>query len=180
MSMSEEVALEGLAAVRAIQHAEFCISPAALEKMWCREGLECLAGQYWRPISQRSGRILRLVTTDRGPRLVMIVAPLIRFDSPRYVLSDDTAEVSWPIESGLLVAATPASGMAVLRVLARRERGARSPDDALLHLSVEVEGYQPRLRGRGRFARVGFWVYRRTQLRIHMWQARAFMRSVGR
>ena len=180
--MSEEVALEPRAAVRSIQRGEFRMGSAALEKAWSPEGLACLAGQYWRPIVQRSGRLLRLVRTDHGPRLVLIVAPLalIRLHPPRYALSDDTAEVSWRIESGLLVATTPASDGAVLRILARRERDARSPDDALLHLSVEVEGYQPRLRGRGRFARVGIWVYRRTQLRIHMWQARAFMRSVGR
>jgi hypothetical protein len=90
-----------------------------------------------------------LVKTDRGPRLVLIAAPLalIRLHPTRYALSDNTAEVSWRIESGLLVATTPASDGAVLRILARRERDARSPENALLHLTVEVEGYQPRLRG---------------------------------
>jgi hypothetical protein len=180
--MSEEVALEPRAPVRSIQQGEFRIGSAALEKMWCPEGLACLARLYWRPIAQRSARLLRLVKTDRGPRLVLIAAPLalIRLHPTRYALSDNTAEVSWRIESGLLVATTPASDGAVLRILARRERDARSPENALLHLTVEVEGYQPRLRGRGRFACVGTWVYRRTQLRIHVWQARAFMRSVNR
>ena len=87
--MSEEVALEPRAAVRSIQQGEFRIGSAALEKTWCPEGLECLARQYWRPIAQHSGRVLRLVHSDHGPRLVLIVAPLalIRLDPPRYPLS---------------------------------------------------------------------------------------------
>ena len=181
LSMSDEAILEPGVGVRSIQQAEYCISAAVLDKRWCPEGLACLARQYWRPVTQRSGRLLRLLGTDQGPRLVLGVASLalIRFDRPRYFLGHDNGEVSWSINTGLLVSAAPVPDRGVLRVMVRRRQSARSPDVALLHLTVEVEGFQPRLRSRGRFARVGTWVYRHTQLRLHAWQARAFMRSLA-
>ncbi len=105
---------------------------------------------------------------------------LIRFEPPRYSLDRDHGEVSWQIGSGLLVAPASVSDRGCLRIGVRREQSLRSPDDARLHLSVQVEGYAPRLRGRGRFARAGAWIYAHTQLRVHAWQSRAFMQSLAR
>jgi hypothetical protein len=181
VSIADEVTLEPGTEVRSVQRAEYRLSAAALEKKWSPEGLACLARQFWRPVSEGSGGILRLLRTDHGQRLVMGLAPLtlISFDRPRYALGQDTGEVSWAIKSGLLVAASPLRDRGILRLTIRRRQGDGDPDVAELKLTVEVEGFQPRLRGSGRFARLGTWLYRRTQLKLHVWQARAFMRALA-
>ena len=45
---------------------------------------------------------------------------------------------------------------------------------------MEVEGYYPSIRGRGRFAGVGAWLYAQTQARVHTVVMRRFLRSLER
>ena len=45
---------------------------------------------------------------------------------------------------------------------------------------LEVRNFYPWLRGSGRFARFGAWLYGQTQLRIHRLVCNAFLRSLGR
>jgi hypothetical protein len=45
---------------------------------------------------------------------------------------------------------------------------------------MEVEGYYPRVRGRGRFAGIGAWFYAQTQARIHTLVMRGFLRFLAR
>jgi hypothetical protein len=51
-------------------------------------------------------------------------------------------------------------------------------DTVRLIARVEVENFYPGIRGRGRFARLGAWIYAQTQLRIHVLVCNAFLRSI--
>jgi hypothetical protein len=44
---------------------------------------------------------------------------------------------------------------------------------------MEVENFYPSFRGGGRFARFGSLLYSQTQLRIHRWVTRGFLRSLA-
>ena len=177
VSSSEETLLQPGCAVRSLQHAELTVPAGALERYWSAGGLACLARTYWSPIRRRFRRVLRLIGGENGPRLVLAFAPLtlIRFGPPRLALGVDVAEVCWPIRGGILVLGDPAG---TLRIEARKGRTAEPTERALLRLTVAVEDFSPRLRGRGRFLPVGTRLYRSTQLRIHLWQARKFFDAV--
>jgi hypothetical protein len=107
--------------------------------------------------------------------LVLGIAPLVlmRFSCPRYAVGRDTAEICWCIERGLLVAAT-GRGTGALRIRVDRDSH-DAAERAVVRISVEVRDFHPRLRGKGRATRAGTWLYRRTQLRCHVWQARRFL-----
>jgi hypothetical protein len=51
---------------------------------------------------------------------------------------------------------------------------------ALLRVRVEVANFYPWLRGSGRFARFGAWLYANTQLRLHVIVCRSFLRSLAK
>jgi hypothetical protein len=47
-------------------------------------------------------------------------------------------------------------------------------------VSVEVRNFYPRLRGSGWFSRFGTLLYAQTQVRIHEFVTRGFLRDLGR
>ena len=47
-------------------------------------------------------------------------------------------------------------------------------------MSTEVSNFYPWLRGSGRLARLGTWLYERTQARIHVVVTNGFLRSLAR
>jgi hypothetical protein len=49
-----------------------------------------------------------------------------------------------------------------------------------LLVSAEVANFYPWLRGAGRFARFGTWLYNQTQMRIHVLVTRGFLRSLAK
>jgi hypothetical protein len=51
---------------------------------------------------------------------------------------------------------------------------------ATVHVRLDVRSFYPWLRGSGRFARFGTWLYSQTQLRIHVLVCNAFLRSLAR
>ena len=154
-----------------VQEAEVSLAPELLERLWKPGQLERLARAYWEHLGRISLGLLR-VAYRRGSRSVVLVdrrLVLLRFRAPTYDTGLDFAQVTWPIERGLLVAAR---GRGHLRIRVRR----LAPDRVLVR--AEVENFYPLLRGSGPFARLGARLYAATQLRLHVLVTRGFLRSL--
>ncbi len=174
----EEHRVASTGAVASVQEAEIAVPAAALQQLWTPRTLEWLARSYWRYLRRVSlGLIrLRLGTRDRTAVLVLPWLPLLRFHAPEFRTAPESASVTWRIERGLLVAAEGRdSGW--LRIEVSRTDRSRGE---LVHVRVEVQNFYPWLRGTGRFARFGAWLYSQTQLRIHRRVAVGFLRSLSR
>jgi hypothetical protein len=168
------IAPEG--AVQSAQEAIVRLPPETLEELWRPEYLERLARAYWRYLSWISLGLIRVVYTEDS-RIVVLVSrhlPLLRFGAPEYETGGDAASVTWRIRRGLLVA-REGRDRGFLRITVRKRD---APGE--LHVAVEVRNFYPWLRGRGRFARFGAWLYGQTQVRIHRLVTFGFLRSLAR
>jgi len=181
---SEERRVPSTGAVSSRQEADLAIPPAVLESLWQPDSLERLARGYWLYLRRVSLGALRVAYEERARTVVLFTrrVPLLRFAAPEYRRSATEASVTWMIERGLLVAAE-GRGSGWLRIEVRR--GAEPPPASgdgreTVRVAVEVKSFYPWLRGSGRFARFGAWVYARTQARIHRWVTIGFVRSLAR
>jgi hypothetical protein len=168
------VAVEG--AVHSAQEAIVVLPQEALEELWRPEYLERLARAYWRYLSRVSLGLIRVVYAEDSRTVVLLSRrlPLLRFSAPEYEIQEDSAQVTWRIGRGLLVA-REGRDRGFLRIsVRRREAGGE------LHVAVEVRNFYPWLRGRGQFARFGAWLYGQTQVRIHRLVTFGFLRSLAR
>lgn len=168
-------------AVDSVQEAQLLLPEATLERLWLRENLERLARAYWRYLHRVSLGLVRVAYERDSRSVVLLVRPLVllRFGAPRYRASDAGGSVEWRIERGLLVA-NEGRGNGYLRIEVERDRAAAPPGRARLDVRVAVRNFYPWLRGSGRFARLGTWLYSVTQLRIHVFVTRGFLRSLAR
>ena len=183
---SERVPQTG--AVASVQEAEVTLPAAVLDAFWRPEYLERLARAYWRHVSRATLGLIRIVYGEdyRAAVLLSPRLPLLRFSAPEYQASADQGVVTWGIERGLLVAGE-GRGNGFLRIRVRRGdvdephgNGAGGSGLARLNVRLEVRNFYPWLRGSGRFARFGAWLYAQTQLRIHVLVCNAFLRSLAR
>jgi hypothetical protein len=181
---SDELAASG--AVASIQEAEAAIPRPLLEPLWKPEYLERLARGYWRFLTTISLGLIRVVYAPASRTVVLLSRrlPLLRFSAPEYELRPDAGSVMWPIERGLLVA-REGRDRGFLRIDVRRCGEVDAGLDAgagneLVRVRVEVRNFYPWIRGRGRFARVGTWLYSKTQLQVHRLVCRLFLRSLVR
>ena len=169
-------------AVQSVQEAEVLLPADLLETMWRPQYLERLARAYWRHLSRATLGLVRIVYTDTSRAAVLLTRhlPLLRFAAPEYEASADEGVVTWRIERGLLVA--PAGrGTGYLRIRVCRQPGTGvEGGEAHLNVRLEVRNFYPWIRGGGRFARLGAWLYAQTQLRIHVLVCNAFLRSLAR
>ena len=68
-----------------------------------------------------------------------------------------------------------------LRIAVHRpERDAAGGPTETVRVRLEVRNFYPWLRGSGRFARLGAWLYGQTQLRVHVLICNGFLRSLAR
>jgi hypothetical protein len=170
---SERVPATG--AVASVQEAEVTLPAELLDQLWSTEYLERLARAYWRYLNRVTLGLIRVVYGS-DYRAVVVLHPrlsLLRFRAPAYDTGPGWGQVTWTIERGLLVA-RQGRGEGFLRIQVRRPR-----DDAV-RVRVEVRNFYPWLRGSGRFARLGAWLYAQTQLRIHVLVCNGFLRSLAR
>jgi hypothetical protein len=178
----ELVSVAPVGAVQSTQEAEISLPRAALEARWRPDYLERLARAYWRFLHRVSLGLLRVVY-GADSRAVVLLLPrlvLLRFHAPDYVVEPDGGEVTWRIRRGLLVA-REGRDRGFLRISVRRHgRDPSTDEQELVRVRVEVKNFYPWLRGRGRFARLGTWLYGMTQLRIHVVVTRGFLRSLAR
>ncbi len=172
-------------AVSSVQEAELSMPPATLKRLWRPEGLERLARAYWLHLRRVSRGLLR-VEYGEASRTVVLGLPwlrLLRFGAPEYETSAARATVTWRIERGLLVAAD-GRGSGWLRITIDRQAAglpnAGEQARERLRIRVEVTNFYPWLRGSGRFATFGAWLYSQTQLRMHRRITIGFLRSLPR
>jgi hypothetical protein len=169
-------------AVSATQEAQLSLPRETLEGSWRPDQLERLARSYWRFLGRISLGLLRVAygPDSRAVVLLFPVLTLLRFGVPEYVAQPAFGQVTWPIRRGLLVA-REGRDKGFLRIRIWREGpDLDSPSHELVRVSVEVQNFYPWLRGSGWFTRLGTWLYRATQLRIHGFVTRGFLRSLAR
>jgi hypothetical protein len=175
----EQIEVPESGAVSSVQRAELDLPAASLERLWNAEHLERLARAYWRNLHQISLGLLRVVYEPTARIVVLLFRPfaLLRFHSPDYEVAGSRASVTWRIERGMLVA-KGGEGEGFLRISVERMKGG-GPDDVRLLVSAEVQNFYPWLRGGGRFARFGTWLYGKTQMRIHEIVTNRFLCSLA-
>jgi hypothetical protein len=168
------VAPEG--AVHSTQEAAVTLPADLLDRLWRPEYLERLARAYWRYLNRISLGLIRVVYEPDARTVVLLTRrlPLLRFHAPEYETEPDAGTVSWRIDRGLLVA-REGRGRGFLRIAVRK-----LSEPGRLHLSVQVRSFYPFIRGHGRFARFGAWLYGQTQVRIHRLVTFGFLRSLAR
>ena len=163
-------------AVESVQEATATLPPDQLAELWHAEYLERLARAYWAYLNKVSLGLIRVVYAPDSRTVVLLTRrlPLLRFHAPEYETGPDGGMVSWRIDRGLLVA-REGRGQGFLRIEARK-----LDEPGRVHLSVSVQNFYPFIRGRGRFARIGAWLYGQTQVRIHRLVTFGFLRSLAR
>lgn len=168
-------------AVDSVQRAEILLPQPMLERLWTREYLERLARAYWAHLRRISFGLIRVVYEPDARSVVLLARPfaLLRFHAPVYETSGSGGSVEWRIQRGLLVA-KEGRGTGFLRIDVEREPRPSPSGQARVDVRVAVRNYYPWLRGGGRFARAGTWLYDATQLRIHKIVTRGFLRSLAR
>lgn len=165
--------------VASTQLAEVTLPRWELERIWSPENLERLARTYWAFLTRFFLGLLRVKYGPASREVVLLARPfvLLRFGEPEYEIEADRGIVTWPIESGLLVA--PAGrGRGYLRLSVSRPPGDDAPD-VTAKVSSEVVSFYPLLAGWGWFSRIGRFIYEQTQLRLHVLVTHAFLRSLA-
>jgi hypothetical protein len=166
----------GTGAVRSVQSADLVIDDAALAQIWTPMHLERLARTYWRFLTRVTLGLIR-VRYDEGERsVVLLIRPLklLSFQAPEYEMDATRGLVRWRIARGLLVSRRGRNGRGYLQIEVRRYPG-DDPDDARLHVEVEVANFYPSIA-----SRLSRRLYNATQSRIHVIVTHGFLRSLAR
>jgi uncharacterized protein YbjT (DUF2867 family) len=145
-----------------------------------REFLADAAPEYWRFVTRVTLGAIRIVEDRDELVLVLLGRPLalLRFRRPEYELEELSGSVTWPISRGVLVARN-GRDQGFLRLSVTDIRRASSADSTRVRLQMEVRNFYPWIRGAGRFARIGAWLYGETQQRMHRVITRSFLRSLA-
>ena len=163
------------------QEAEVVIPRATLEKLWNAENLENLARTYWAFLTRVFMGALS-VRYGEGYREIRLfgVLVLLRFHQPDYETTPTRGVVTWRIHKGILVA-PGGRDKGHLRIAVERPEELNGDDEVTVRVSSEVGAFVPMLSLYGLRALSGFgrWLYRQTQLRIHVIVTHAFLRSLG-
>jgi hypothetical protein len=173
-------------AVTSVQEAELTMPRELVDELWEVENLERLARAYWRWLSRVTLGLIRVIYSEAGRTVVFVSRhlALLGFHPPEYETEPGCGQVTWRIERGLLVAREGRDSGGFLRIEVRRLNPAaadrRAAPEATLAVRLEVRNFYPWLRGSGRFARFGAWLYSQTQLRIHVLVCNGFLRSLAR
>jgi hypothetical protein len=163
------------------QEAVVTVPRDALERLWIPENLENLARTYWAFLIRIS---LGLLKIRYGPDSREIVAlgfiVLLRFHKPEYDTSSDRGCVTWRIHNGFLVA-PGGRDKGHLQICVERPDEMNGTEEVPVKVSSEVGGFFPMLMFPGLRALSGFgrWLYKQTQLRIHVIVTHAFLKSLG-
>ena len=102
---------------------------------------------------------------------------LLRFRLPIFDVGPGFGRVTWPIERGVLVAPS-GRGRGYLRIDVRRLEPDPARDEERVRIQAIVANFYPFLRGSGWVARLGTFLYAQTQLRVHVFVTRGFLRSL--
>jgi hypothetical protein len=164
--------------LRSVQEAELEMQTGTLDELWKPETLERLARGYWRYLNRISLGLLRIAYSGSERSIVLVWRrfDLLRFREPRYDTGPGFGRVTWPIERGVLVARS-GRGRGYLRFDVRRlDPGPGG--EGRIRVRAVVANFYPLLRGSGRLARIGSFLYAQTQLRVHVIVTRGYLRSL--
>jgi hypothetical protein len=162
------------------QEAELTLPRETLERLWTAQNLENLARTYWAYLTRMSRGLLKVRYGDDSREIVALgFIVLLRFHKPDYETSATRGVVTWRINKGFLVA-PGGRDKGHLRITVERLDD-EGPDEARIRVTSEVGAFVPMLTFAGARALSGFgrWLYRQTQLRIHVIVTHAFLRSLG-
>jgi hypothetical protein len=168
------------------QVADVTLPRSELDRIWNPEYLERLARTYWLFLTKVSLGLLRVRYSPFSRQVVLLGRfRLLTFRGPRYRTEANAGSVTWPIDRGILVAPN-GRGKGYLRIAV--ERPAEPPpggadSDVTVRVSSEVANFYPAIAAGWLprwAARIGSFVYRVTQLRIHVIVTNAFLRSLAR
>lgn len=166
--------------VATVQCADITLPREELDKVWSPEYLERLARTYWLWMTRISLGLLQVLYSQDAREVVLLRRPfvLLRFFAPEYDVDRRGGTVTWRINRGLLVA--PAGrGQGYLRMTVERRSEDPSGRTVTARITSQVANFYPMLRGWGWFSRIGRFVYRFTQLQIHVVVTNAFLRSLA-
>jgi hypothetical protein len=163
------------------QEAELTVPRDTLERLWNVENLENLARTYWAFLTRVSKGLLSIRYGEdyREIRLLGFLV-LLRFHKPDYETTPTRGVVTWRIHKGFLVA-PGGRDKGHLRITVERPPELNGDDEVTIHVTSEVGAFMPRLTfpGLRALSRFGRWLYRQTQLRVHVIVTHAFLKSLG-
>jgi hypothetical protein len=163
------------------QEAALTVPRDVLERLWTPENLENLARTYWAFLTRISGGLLQVRYGQDSREIVLFgKIVLLRFHKPEYETSSTRGCVTWRIHKGLLVA-PGGRNKGHLRICVDRPADVNGYDEVTVHVSSEVGSFVPTLTFPGLRSLTGFgrWIYRQTQLRVHVIVTHAFLKSLG-
>jgi hypothetical protein len=166
------------------QVAEVTLPRDELDKIWSVEYLERLARTYWVFLSRFTLGLIRVLYTPENREVVLIGRPLrlLTFRAPEYDTERNRGVVTWRIERGILVAPR-GRDKGFLRICVERPDPDPGGDEITARVNSEVANFYPAIAMSwipSKLARFGAWVYKQTQLRIHVIVTNAFLRSLAR
>jgi|SRR4051794_3671982 hypothetical protein len=165
------------------QVADIHLPQSELDRLWSIEYLERLARTYWRFLTRASLGLIRVLYTPTSREIVLLTRPfkLLTFTAPEYETEPTRGRVTWRIDRGLLVAPR-GRGKGYLRIeVERREDWSDGAGGLqIARVSSEVGNFFPLIRGWGWFETIGQFIYRITQLAVHVVVTDAFFRSLAR
>jgi hypothetical protein len=167
------------------QVADVTLPRSELERIWNPEYLERLARTYWLFLTRVSLGLLRVLYSPFSREVVLLRRPfrLLTFRGPRYRAEANRGSVTWPIDRGILVAPN-GRGKGYLRITVERPDETRpTGDEVTIRVSSEVANFYPAIAAGWLprwIARIGSFIYRVTQLRVHVIVTNAFLRSLAR
>jgi hypothetical protein len=166
------------------QVADVTLPRAELDKLWKAEYLERLARTYWVFLSRFTLGLIRVLYTSAGREVVLVRRPLrlLTFRPPEYEALPHRGSVTWRIERGILVA-PHGRNKGHLRICVERPPDDPGGETVKARVSSEVANFYPAIAQSwvpSKLARLGAWLYKQTQLRIHVIVTNAFLRSLAR
>jgi hypothetical protein len=163
------------------QEAEVTVPRETLDRLWTGENLENLARTYWSFLTRMSLGVLEIRYGSDSREIVAFGRiVLLRFHKPEYETGPTRGCVTWRINKGLLVA-PGGRNKGHLRICVERPAEFNGSGEVPVRVSSEVGAFVPMLTFPGLRALSGFgrWLYRQTQLRIHVIVTHAFLKSLG-
>jgi hypothetical protein len=163
------------------QEAELTVPRDELDRLWTPENLENLARTYWAFLIRVSLGLLKIRYGPDSREIVLFGRiVLLRFHKPDYEADAHRGCVTWRINKGLLVA-PGGRNKGHLRICVKRPENLDGDNEVPVLVSSEVGAFVPMLTfpGLRKLSGLGRWIYRQTQLRVHVIVTHAFLRSLA-
>jgi hypothetical protein len=175
----QEYAADGSVTTR--QEAELTVPRDVLDRLWTPENLENLARTYWAFLIHFFRGLVKIRYGSDSREIVALgFIVLLRFHNPDYETDANRGCVTWRINKGFLVA-PGGRNTGQLRICVTRSPDVNGDDEVPVTVTSEVGAFVPMLTfpGLRKLSRFGRWLYKQTQLRVHVIVTPAFLRSLG-